>query len=58
MKQQKQVEETKGSAPRIKNNPIHKHKNFWIYVDDEMLLASSQKSDKEFMKRKVKQYVR
>jgi hypothetical protein len=45
------------SVPLTKKSKITKHNKFWLYVDDEMLILSSCKTDKEFMLSKDKKNV-
>ena len=57
MKQQKQTVVIKDSDPQTKKSKIVKNRNFWVYADDEMLLASSSETDKQYMIWKDKQNV-
>lgn len=57
MKQQKQTEAIKDLDLQTKKSKITKNGNVWVYADDEMLLASSSRTDKQFMIWKDKENV-
>ena len=57
MKQQKQKEEQMDLARLTKKSKIIKQERYWLYMDDEMLILSSCKTDKEYMLSKEKEYV-